>query len=155
VSAADDRSALRDLVERYALGVDERQLTAVAELFAADGVLAVPRPPTSMDPVVERVGRESIASAMASLDRYVATLHAVVGHVVDFDPVEPERLATGTVSCLAHHLLRDDEDDTIVALVWSLRYKDAYAVVDGAWRFTRRSLHVDWIEERPIGLARG
>lgn len=146
---SSDGVALRDLVERYALHVDRRALTQLVELFTPDGVLVVPRPPESLAPTYERRGRDAIRAAMASLDHYAVTLHAVVGHVVDaVDTVDGSAAATGVVTCLAHHVLDDR------ASVWALRYDDDYVKVDGVWRFRRRALTIDWIEDRPVSQVR-
>ena len=147
-----DRAAVRELVDRYALAVDERRAAEVAALFVADGVLAVPRPPASMAPTTERVGRAAIETAMASLHRYVSTLHAVVGHVVDAAPDDPEHRATGTTTCIAHHVMAAD-DGSLTNTVWGLRYHDVYVTDDGTWRFARRALWVGWIEERAVTQA--
>jgi hypothetical protein len=147
----DDSLALRALVERYALAVDERRVADISMLFTTDGVLAVPRPPASMEPTAERVGRAAIEEAMASLHRYVATTHAIVGHVVDGDPPSASA-ATGTTTCIAHHV-RQSDDGSLTNIVWGLHYRDTYVVDDGTWRFARRALSVDWIEERPVARA--
>ena len=144
-----DVAALRALVERYALSVDRRELDRLVELFVPDAVLVVPRPPESLTPTIERRGQDEIRSAMARLDRYAATLHAVVGHVVDVDAAAAGVAATGVVSCLAHHVM----DDTVA--VWAIHYDDEYAQTDGGWRFRRRALTVEWIEERPVSAVGG
>ena len=141
-----DRPGLRDLVERYALGVDRGALDDVADLFTSDGVLVVPRPPEVLTPTHERRGREAIRAAMTALDRYAATLHAVVGHVVDES--DGAATATGVVTCLAHHVMDDH------SVVWALHYDDDYVQEGGRWRFSRRALTIDWIEERPVSQVR-
>ena len=149
MSEFDDRLALRELVERYALGVDRRAAADVAALFEPEGVLAVPVVPNGLDPTVERRGRAAIEEALGALDRYVATFHAVVGHVVELD----RDTATGTTSCVAHHVTGggDGSHDT----VWMMRYRDDYRRQTDGWRFSRRALTVDWIEERPVCQVRG
>ena len=148
---ADDRLALRELAERYALGVDQRRAADVAALFAVDGVLVVPHTPTGNPAPIERVGRERIERAMGSIARYERTLHAIVGHVVDAG--DEADGATGVVSCIAHHVLRG-EDGTLSALVWAMHYADTYVREDGAWRFGRRVLDVDFIETRWVDSVR-
>ena len=34
--------------------------------------------------------------------------------------------------------------------VWFIRYHDTYRSTDSGWRFARRELHLQWVEERPI-----
>ncbi len=141
----EDRVALRELVERYALGIDRRESDVVAGLFVEDGVIVVPGVPKSLEPSVETCGREAIARAIAMVDRFVATMHAVVGHVVDIDGDR----AGGVVTCLAHHVRED-----MIDWVWALHYHDTYVREAGTWRFERRELWVDWVEERPVSATR-
>jgi hypothetical protein len=149
VAELDDRVALRDLVERYALGVDRRAAAEVAALFEPEGVLVVPVAPRSLGPTVERRGRAAIEEAMQALARYAATFHSVVGHVVDLD----QDTATGTTSCVARHVMAGDGGDTDT--VWMLRYHDDYRRGAEGWRFTRRELTVEWIEEHAVRQVRG
>jgi hypothetical protein len=148
VAEPDDRVALRDLVERYALGVDRRAAADVAALFEPEGVLVVPVAPRSLEPTVERRGRTAIEEALHALARYAATFHAVVGQVVDLDG----DTATGTTSCVARHVMAGAGDDTDT--VWMLRYGDDYRRCAEGWRFSRRELTVDWIEEHPVRQVR-
>ena len=136
---------MRELVERYALGIDRRDAAGVAALFVEDGAIVVPRVPKSLEPSVETKGRDAIERAIGIVDRFVATMHAVVGQVVDLDGDG----ATGVVSCIAHHLRPDMTD-----WVWMLRYEDTYVREADAWRFKRRELWVDWVEERPVTAAK-
>ena len=143
------RWALRELVDAYAQGVDRRDSGGVAGLFAEDGALVVPRPPHDLSPVVERRGREAIERALQGLDRFVATMHAVVAHSVE---VDGER-ATGETSCMAHHVRREPSG-AVVDEVWAVRYRDAYVHEGGRWLFASRHLWVDWIAEHPVRSVR-
>ena len=35
-------------------------------------------------------------------------------------------------------------------MIASLRYRDTYVKIDGAWLFAERMLYVDWLEERVL-----
>lgn len=139
-----DQAALRALVERYAHYVDRRDGPALAELFTPDGVLVVPDVRISLSPTHEVQGRKAISDGLDVMRRFDATMHAVVGQVLEIDGDR----ATGVVACLAHHV-RESTDT-----VWFLNYHDTYQRIDGEWRFSRRELWVDWIEERPVVKAR-
>lgn len=142
-----DRLDLTDLAHRYAAAVDDRDAAGVAALFTDDGVLASPRPPRSLDPVDEATGPEAIAAAMGQLAAMAATQHAVVGLVLDGDGADH---ASGRVACIAHHVLPD-----ATSLVWHVTYRDRYRRTGAGWRFARRDLHVDVVEQRPVATARG
>jgi len=134
---------VRELAHRYAAAVDDRDFPAVAGLFAPDGVLAVPRPPKRLDPVLEHVGPAGVLEAMAALAGVPRTFHAVVGAVYDG--------TRGRIACVAHHVL---PGDPVTDLVWHLRYLDDYVETADGWRFARREVHVDLVERRPLEAAR-
>lgn len=132
---------MRELAHRYAAGVDDRDFSAVAALFAPEGVLALAKPPRQLDPVVEHVGPEGVLEAMGLLSGVPRTFHAIVGEVYDG--------TRGRVACVAHHVI-DPQND----LVWHLRYLDDYVQTERGWRFARREVHVDLVETRPLKAAR-
>jgi len=149
----DDGWELLDLVHRYAARVDDRDLAGAAALFAADGVLATPSPPTSLDPVDEATGTTAVAAALERLAELPLTVHAVTGAVFDRDrPAGPDS-ARGRVTATAHHVTT--RADGVVDLVWHLRYRDSYRRTADGWRFARRALHIDLIESRRVARARG
>lgn len=136
-----DRVELADLVARYAAAVDDRAFAAAAALFTEDAVLAMPSPPAELGPADVHSGRSTIAGALRAVEAFELTQHAIVGQVFDGDG----RTATGRIACIAHHLSKRSSP---INLVWHLRYADGYLRQDGAWRFARRELSIDWIETR-------
>lgn len=144
-----DRVELAELPARYAMHVDRRDWEPLAELFTADAELLLPDPPQSLAPVTLVAGRPAIIGAMAHLQSIPVTLHAVLGMVID--PAGPG-LATGWITGEAHHLTMRGEQQR--DLVWYLHYDDEYRQADGHWRIARRSIHVDWIETRPVRSSR-
>ena len=38
-------------------------------------------------------------------------------------------------------------------MVWFIRYRDDYRRTDTGWRFVRRELHLQWVEDRPVGMV--
>lgn len=147
-----DRVELTDLVARYALLTDAREFEALAGLFAADAVLVLPDPPASLEPVLEYHGPEEIRAAIGRVAFFPVTSHFLGGQVLD--PGPGPGTATGWVRCAAHHL-SVRKDGAPADLVWHIRYEDAYRHEEGVWRFTRRALHIDWIETRPVRRMRG
>jgi hypothetical protein len=135
---------VRDLAHRYAAAVDDRDFATVAGLFAQEGVLAVPKPPRHLDPVVEHIGTEGVLEAMAALDNVPRTFHAVVGQVYDG--------TRGRIACVAHHLVPGDGG--VIDHVWHLRYLDDYVESPDGWLFARREVHVDLVESRIVEAAR-
>ncbi|WP_027945688.1 nuclear transport factor 2 family protein [Amycolatopsis taiwanensis] len=140
--SAADRIELTDLVSRYAAYVDERSPEA-PELFCTDAVLVMPSPPGRLDPVDVHTGRSEIGAALAALDDFPLTRHAITGSV--FDPGTHPGTATGRVACIAHHL-RERAPGEVGNIVWHLHYADRYVETRAGWLFSRREVHIDWIE---------
>ena len=90
------REAIRTLAQRYALGVDGKDLDGVAALFADD-----------VDNGRFGGGREGVKAFYdQSLRRFHCSMHLVANHVIDFDD---DTHAHGVVYCLAsHHVLTPD-----------------------------------------------
>ena len=121
----EDALAVRELVARYALAVDDRDWATLRELFTADAVLAGAAEEVSgRDAVVDYLRRRMVLVG--------PTVHAPHAHVVDWGaPGE----ATGTVSAHAEQAVDG------VALVQAFRYSDVYRRGDdGRWRFRSREL---------------
>ena len=59
--------------------------------------------------------------------------------------------ATGLSYTIAHHLYTVDGERMI--MIASLRYRDTFAKIDGAWLFAERNLLLDWSETRPSPSA--
>ena len=139
-----DYIALSDLVNRYASLVDSRLFSDVIRLFAEDGELIVPEPPSSMAPVKRIFGRESIKSDLSRLSDFELTFHELVGQV--FEPGVSPEYASGRIKCVAHHVLRKGSEHT--DLIWHLHYSDSYRKFDEKWLLVRREICVDMIDVR-------
>ncbi len=37
-------------------------------------------------------------------------------------------------------------------MVWFIRYRDQYRRTGTVWRFVRRELNLQWVEEHPVGM---
>jgi SnoaL-like domain len=142
----DDRTALRDLVHRYAANVDDHQFDSAAMLFSATAELTVAEPPAALEPIRSHRGRDAIAAAVAAVAAVIRTEHAIVGEVYDEGP--RPGTARGRIACVAHHWSR--RGDEVVDAVWHLRYDDDYELTDAGWRIGRRSLTINAIETRPV-----
>ncbi len=148
--SASDRSTLRDLVHRYAAGVDDRQFAEVAALFAADAELLLPEPPDALEPVRRHSGHLAVRAAIAAVAAVVRTEHAIVGEVYDAGP--RPHTASGRIACIAHHWT--ERADALTDVVWHLRYDDEYQLTEDGWRFRRRALTVNAVETRPVRRVR-
>jgi ketosteroid isomerase-like protein len=146
----EDRVALSDLVHRYASYVDARDFDRLVDLFTDDAVLVVPEPPRTLEPDIERHGRDDIRQAVEGVLRAVRTVHQIVGEVYDAGP-SPDA-AHGAITGVAHHLM--ERDGGHVDLSWSLRYADDYRRTPEGWRIARRVLTIDVVDVRPVQKVR-
>ena len=121
----EDREEIRDLAVRYGLVVDERDIAGICALFSTDGELRT----TS---VSKGRGTEAIAAYYRRNYRALGpTNHFTHGHLVEFDPDDPDR-ATGVVFSHAE-VVRGG-----VPMVAAMRYHDTYVREHGGWRFRER-----------------
>lgn len=151
-----DELELRGLSTSYAAAVDFRDGDRFAALFVEGGELVVPDYPTDFRPVITRSGHEELCRIPGRLAHYRCTFHLVSNHEFDIDG----DTANGNVKCVAHHLTAAGPDPAPGTsaesstdgsdFIWYIRYSDDYRRVDGHWKFARRSLHLQWVEERPV-----
>jgi hypothetical protein len=114
-------------------------------LFTTDTHFVVYMNAKNPKPSQELNSREALAPVFADLSRYDATTH-FVGQSTIFT-LAADR-ATGEAYCLAHHVtVKDGKRSLMIA---SLRYRDTFVKIDGAWLFAERLLYVDWLEERAL-----
>jgi len=115
------KDEIRELALRYALGVDGKDLEAVAALFAPD-----------VDNGRYGPGPEGVKRFYdQSLRKFHCSMHLVANHVIN---LEDAAHANGIVYCYARHHVLEPEH-------WfdeALAYWDTYECVDVGWCFRRR-----------------
>jgi uncharacterized protein (TIGR02246 family) len=143
MSQLEDAHAVSRLVNAYAQAVDRRDAAGAAALFSEDGVLVVDSTPGENSPVVIE-GRDAIARALTRLDRYNSTFHEITSHTVAFEPGR----AKAQTGCVAHHITgaAGEERDR----VWFVNYFDDLVSGPDGWRFARRELRVEIVQERRL-----
>jgi hypothetical protein len=142
---AADRLAIRELVEAYAHCADRRDAKGQMSLFTADTHFVVSMNAKDPTPSMDLRSREALAPVFADLNKYDTTTH-FVGQTTILSLTNKE--ATGEAYCLAHHVTVDGAKRRL--MIASLRYRDTFAKIDGAWLFSERLLYVDWVDERPL-----
>ena len=130
-----DQAALRRTAELYAQGADRKDKALWQQVLAGDCVI--------QGPGFTIEGRNANLGSIDALGQmFRATVHRVHNLVATIDGDE----ATGETYCTADHLLPDAD----MILAWTIRYQDQWRREDGIWRFTRRTLVVEWEETRPV-----
>ena len=133
-----DRQLLRQLVEQYARGADERDAVLYADVFTDDAILFTGRG--------EVRGRDELITIAPKLARYRVTMHLVANHYVDFG--DPPDTATGAAYCIAKHVY--EEDGVERCYIMHIRYDDQYRRVGDGWRIAHRHLTLLWDEDHPL-----
>jgi hypothetical protein len=139
---ADDRLAIRSLVDGYAFCADTRNAKGQMALFTPDTRFEVYYDPKSETPSQVVNSREGLAPVFDDLNKYKATMHFNGQTSVQLNGDS----ATGVVYCIAHHLTIEDEKQKL--MVAAIKYHDTYIRQSGQWLFAARKLMVDWIENR-------
>lgn len=135
IDRIESQLAIQQLVSRYALALDARDLDALVQLFADD-----------VNCGRWGIGRDALRKFYDRILRnFYRSQHQVCGHVIDL--ADPDH-ATGKVYCRAEH------EDRGKWVVMAICYFDTYERRTGTWHFVRREEH-DWyaadILERPAG----
>jgi ketosteroid isomerase-like protein len=139
----EDRAAIAELIARYAVAVDDRDLDALGELFTPDGVFR------SKDGVMDARGRAPVLEQFRGRFRALAVSnHFSHDHILTLH--EPRGSAHGLVSAHAE-VWRNGR-----ALIAALRYEDTYRLHEQRWRFAERLLSFLYylpVEEYAQGLG--
>jgi hypothetical protein len=128
LSRLEARQGLADLVARYCMALDDRDLEGVAGMFTADGVLETPGSSVN--------GRAKILAFYRDrMSRFELTYHYPHSHTV-FSL--QKRRAQGIVRAHAEHGI---DGRCVIA---AIDYQDVYAVESGQWRFAKRTLSMKY-----------
>jgi hypothetical protein len=135
IDRLESREAIRNLVARYAVLIDARDLDALTDLFVED--VRVSR---------EERGRPAMKALIDSLVRQFTTSVHFVGaqtlELIDDDHAE------GVVYCKAEHEYGDEW------IVMAIQYWDRYERRGGRWLFTGRQIkhwYATDLNDRPTG----
>ena len=135
VERLDAIDQIRQLASKYAIGIDMRDMDAIAGLYVED-----------VKTSKTESGRQSMKQVMARvLSNFTASVHHVGNHIIEFDDADN---AHGIVYCRCEHEIGDKW------LPMYLHYIDNYRRVDGRWSFRRRlnaTLYGVDMLERPVG----
>ncbi|MDD3885230.1 MAG: nuclear transport factor 2 family protein [Gallionella sp.] len=126
LARVEDRLAIRELISRYNMSIDDRDLKTVGSLFTEDAFFG------SVDGAMGATTPQGIVNQFK--DRFSvlgATNHFTHDQVIEF---ESSTRARGMVASHAEVWRKER------AMITALRYADVYEKADGAWRFAERRL---------------
>ncbi|HET9107542.1 MAG TPA: nuclear transport factor 2 family protein, partial [Steroidobacteraceae bacterium] len=143
IRALEDRAELRELVARYGIAVDDRDIDLLTALFTPDASFR------SEDGVMSAHGRDAVIEQFRGrFAALKATNH--IAHDQILEPGPGPDAASGLVSSHAE-VCRNGR-----VLIAALRYRDRYRRHEGRWRFAERVLSFLYylpVEEYAEGLA--
>jgi len=123
----DDRTAIREVLLRYARGVDARDLALVASCFTPDAAYR--------GSLAEGTIGDAITALRAVMERYTATRHAIGGQSIEVDG----DTASSHTDCTAKHWLTDGGCRTV-----GVRYHDHLVRGSAGWLIARRDVDTLW-----------
>lgn len=127
-----DRQAIKDVIYRYARGVDRMDSDLIRSCYHPD---ALDDHGTGVTMSVDQF----IEWAIPFLRKYVSTMHLMANILVEFDG----DLARVETYAVAYHRLRLGESGAQDLSV-GVRYVDRFARRDGEWRIANRVLVPAW-----------
>lgn len=130
-----DRAALQHLVWTYCHAIDRRDYALLRTLYHDDAI-------DDHSPMYCGPASGFVDWLPAMMENWEATAH-IIGNMVLL--VDGDR-AEGELTSTAYHRTRDGSREFIAYG----RYIDQYEKRAGVWKFQRRSLVLDWSEERTV-----
>ena len=142
IQEAEDRLAIRELVDAYAYCADTRDAKGQMALFKKDTQFIVYMDSKSSVPSQTINNREDLFPVFDNLNTYKATMHFNGQSTVKLNGDK----ATGIAYCMAHHLTMENGVQKL--MIAAIRYHDTFVKQNSKWLFSERKLLVDWIENR-------
>lgn len=139
---SDDHEAIRNLAFEYTFRLDEGDFAGVAELLG-DAVLRPAMPGVADDGLR---GAESIRRFYS--EQVVTDKHGKprTRHLITNQAIELDREG-GVASSRCYFTVLQAPPRLPYAIVVGGRYEDRFAKVDGTWRFTEKTIHVDYLND--------
>jgi hypothetical protein len=134
-----DRAAIRDVMIRYARGLDRRDFDMVRSCFTSDAYADYRgRAASGIDNIVRNLSR---------IDRFQGTTHFMGDQLIDIQG------DTADVETYAIDYLLYTLEGTQYMSTGGLRYNDKFMRQDGKWLVHHRVMYVDWRRNEPIDQA--
>lgn len=134
---------LQQLAYLYARAMDSNEPEILSEIMSDEIVI--------QGPGFNIKGLEKVLAIPATLNEfYRQTNHVVHQQLANIEGGS----AVAETYCSARHLLHTpSESGSDRIMVMEIRYQDKFSRNSGVWKFTRRSLFVDWMEVRDVSLG--
>ena len=135
--------AIRNVLGRYSVGVDDRDFEAVGRCFTADAV-------ASYSGLTIPQGREHVVDHIRGIERTKVSQHFLIPIIVDVDG------DTATSLCYGLAVLIQDKDGETRSVGRGLRYSDTWRRTDAeGWQISNRLHTADWTWDLPAQIDPG
>jgi ketosteroid isomerase-like protein len=132
---ADDRARITDVLARYSLAVDSRDMERLSRCFTTDAI-------AGYWPGHDLRGREAITGFIAgAIEGFQSTQHLIGTHTFDFDG---DTAWTSTYVHAAHVVAHPAGEKVVVV---GGRYSDRFVLDAGHWRIAERRFEALWTTE--------
>ena len=132
-----DKAGIREVMMRYARGIDRRDMDLIASTFTSDAYAKYGER--------ESCGRDDIVSALrSSTSRFDRSTHSMGDQQVSISG------DTAEVETYAIDYLLYTVDGKQYQAVGGLRYEDKMVRHDGGWLVQHRVLQIDWRRNSPV-----
>lgn len=133
-----DRAAIRDVMVRYARGLDRRDFDLVRTCFTADATADYGAG------AQEALGIDRIIATVQAVERFQFTMHFMGDQTIDLHDDHAD------VETYAKDHLRYTVDGHDYDMTGGLRYVDRFVRQNGEWRIAARVMHTDWRRLDPV-----
>ena len=132
-----DQNCVRELAEKYARCMDDRNFAQLSAVMFDDVVVAVPE--------FECVGLAAFREQCETiLSKYSATMHLLGNQLGDWDGERYE----GETYGIATHIYQQDGVDRKWEV--AVRYEDLIEGRQGVYKYARRHLNIVWQADQPL-----
>jgi hypothetical protein len=144
LQAIADRTLIRELMDRYGIVHDSGSPEEYADLFTADGEIAV----AAGGPAVVKGRQALIAQARRDHDRFGnepapgGKTTSIMRHLISNAQITNTGPDTATGTCYVTTVVK--KGDVGPAILSISRYTDRYAKVNGEWRIQRREITIEF-----------
>ena len=139
IRALLDRAHIRDVILRYARGIDRRDWDLVAACFVPGAIadyLFVPAAP------IEQV----IPAIRDALNRFASTMHTMGNQLIELD----HDRADSETYAVCYHRIEAAEPQLFTV---GMKYFDELTRRDDGWRIAKRSITFEWQSTVPMAPA--
>jgi hypothetical protein len=137
IKALLDERALQRLCLNYGFHADARDGESFAKLFTSDAVLE--------GSGLRFDSSGALREVPGRLNIYKKTYHVICNSYFELNEDE----ATGVVYSSSHHL-KENPDGSLSDIVMYITYHDHYSRQHDGWKFRRRRLALEFLEEKAV-----